>query len=117
MTSNYPPGVTGREWQIAGPDREETMTLDCGVDEATLLILPKEWYEQLSLEMTWTVQEFADRVKARGQVRSLLESLVEIEDVACPFEGEVEVSFYGGIGSWTCPLCGTDHEVNDEEAP
>jgi hypothetical protein len=29
MASNYPPGVTGREYQIAGADREEEATFDC----------------------------------------------------------------------------------------
>jgi transcription elongation factor Elf1 len=27
--SNYPPGVTGNEWQIAGPYAETEETLDC----------------------------------------------------------------------------------------
>lgn len=29
--SNYPPGVTGNEWQIAGPD-ERVVSVDCNVD-------------------------------------------------------------------------------------
>ena len=35
MRSNYPPGVTGNEYQIAGPDYEresETPCLECGED-------------------------------------------------------------------------------------
>ena len=29
MTSNYPPGVTGNEFQIAGPDYERESDLPC----------------------------------------------------------------------------------------
>jgi len=29
MLSNYPPGVSGREYEIAGPDREESATYHC----------------------------------------------------------------------------------------
>lgn len=32
MSSNYPPGVTGNEWQIAGPEWEDDIDVacDCG---------------------------------------------------------------------------------------
>ncbi len=36
---------------------------------------------------------------------------VEIE---CPFDGDVEVEWYGTAGNWTCPACGTCHEFEDE---
>jgi hypothetical protein len=33
--SNYPPGVTGREYEIAGPSREYTDTRKCAAVEET----------------------------------------------------------------------------------
>lgn len=30
MPSNFPPGVTGNEYEIAGPDYEKDSTLPCG---------------------------------------------------------------------------------------
>jgi transcription elongation factor Elf1 len=40
MASNYPPGVTGREYEIAGPDREweeHRTCIHCGKDEVVTL--------------------------------------------------------------------------------
>lgn len=39
MSSNYPPGVTGREYQIAGPDYEREIDGECPncEEEGTLL--------------------------------------------------------------------------------
>jgi hypothetical protein len=44
MASNYPPGVTGREYQIAGADleTEESRTCSaCGLTEVVIV----EWYD------------------------------------------------------------------------
>src|SRR4051794_29453197 len=104
MGSNYPPGVSGSEWQIAGPDREESRRMECGVVDATLLVLPKEWYEELRRQVDLPAEVFARQVKARSQLRNLLDGLHEYDNVVCPFDDEVEVAWFRGVGSWTCPL-------------
>lgn len=57
MSSNYPPGVSGSEWQIAGADEHEGVKeLDCGNDECDAC------YEVSSIEeyshdvITWTAE-------------------------------------------------------------
>lgn len=90
MTSfgwNYPPGVTGREWQIAGPSAEYPQQVVCEEQDVTLKI-----------------------VDTRGKV-------VEVEVEQCPFEGEVDVAVYGRTTyCWTCPFCGREHEDEIEES-
>lgn len=50
MASNYPPGVTGTELQIAGPDYEEERELECpncGVEAKQMVqgYRGAEWYQ------------------------------------------------------------------------
>lgn len=37
-----------------------------------------------------------------------------VEDVECPFVGEVEILCWNHNATWQCPLCGGDH---DEDLP
>ena len=37
MLSNYPPGVTGNEWQISGPDWEHECKQECPTCESEQL--------------------------------------------------------------------------------
>lgn len=56
MFSNYPPGVTGNEDQIAGPrgEAEETRTVlceDCGL-ESSVVVSITEWRDYVEFEST-----------------------------------------------------------------
>jgi hypothetical protein len=44
MFSNYPPGVTGNELEIAGPDseKEATQEVECRNDDCELCDIPQE---------------------------------------------------------------------------
>jgi hypothetical protein len=61
--SNYPPGVSGFELEIAGPDYEKEIGMTCH---------------------------------------------------NCPYEGDVEAWFYGGVANFECPSCGTEGSVSSE---
>jgi hypothetical protein len=132
MTSNYPPGVTGREYAISGPEAEVETEVVCGMKDITLRNLP-----QTSLDILMTARSKIviltqhyfppdvvppfdeEREQIASEVYRLLERALrpvsEGATVDCPFEGEVTVSWYGGIGSWTCPCCGYDHEIQYDE--
>jgi hypothetical protein len=45
--SNYPPGVTGNEYEIAGPDSEEQVgpCSECGAPSAVLSYRSRHWTE------------------------------------------------------------------------
>ena len=57
MSSNYPPGVSGSEWQIAGADeRESIMQIDCGNDECTASYEVPTIEEYSHGDVTWTAE-------------------------------------------------------------
>ena len=86
--SNYPPGVTGNEFEIAGPDAE--------------------WDEMQTC--TNTVQATIPQ----GGVYSD-SSVMEDVERECGFEGEVSCWSYQGVMHWECPDCGHEYEedLND----
>lgn len=127
--SNYPPGVTGNEWQIAG-GVDVTLQVTCGT--VGFDVLPQPMVD----EMVGTVREY---LKTPRTLRSLsgrpgtwrtetpdeqiarvlayLETaVVEVEkarvNVAeeCKFEGEVDAEVFDLTACWTCPWCGAEHE-------
>lgn len=89
--SNLPPGVTGREYAIAGADWSGSATVECGLEDRTLKVCPVGHPE--------------------------IELHVEVP--VCPFEGEVDAETYRGVRTWTCPLCLGEHEdeIDDEPDP
>lgn len=117
--SNYPPGVTGREWQIAGADREVDERRTCGAENVEVLV-PRdevESYIDLALGVLTgrvLVREGADRVdRAIVHLTRAFEAfkgMDKTEVAVCPFDGTVTVQQYGTTLTWVCPLCDTDHE-------
>lgn len=80
--ANYPPGVTGRERTIAGPEWSGDVAVECG-KPCTIAMTPHGF-------------------------PALLVQDVDLDE--CPFEGEVEVERHGGVQTWTCPVCGHEHQ-------
>jgi hypothetical protein len=124
MGSNYPPGVTGREYQIAGPDYERTVKRACRASDVEIT-LPNDDVPGLAhlalgiLDGKILIRRGADpvaRAKTRLQeIISAYENGSKIDVAECPFDGEVDVQGFQGVETWTCPLCGTDHEDDIEE--
>jgi hypothetical protein len=57
MSSNYPPGVSGSEWQIAGADESDgVQELECGNDECTALYEVPTIEEYSHGDVTWTAE-------------------------------------------------------------
>lgn len=102
MSSNYPPGVTGNEPEIAGyPEREAER--ECG---ATAAFVPREQLIALrSLDRTVSTA-------IRQQVRRVLAWADEYEqEHDCAYSGPVTLFDAGlGVATWTCPACGAEHE-------
>lgn len=114
--SNYPPGVTGREWQIAGPDYEGPMMRRCEADDvrwvAAVVVTSRMQEIQRLTEMRKDAlrPDYFDTEIAR-QVAALLEPPDEqVTEGPCEWEGEVDVQVYGTTATWDCPRCGTTHE-------
>lgn len=87
IMSSYPPGVTGNEFEIAGPDYEQEEERTCDSNDVTI----KVW-------------------------RRDSEELMEVEVIHCPFtDGEVTIFGYQSERWWKCPFCGIEHFEDDDE--
>lgn len=82
--SNYPPGVTGAEFEIAGPDWEREENKSCGAEDVSI-----------------------NAVTIDNETISVVVS-------ECPWDGDVLVQGYRHSQWWTCPLCSTQHDEDVE---
>lgn len=112
--SNYPPGVTGREFEIAGYDDEQDVYRDCGA-AATILVLTRggrDALDQINSRLTG-ISRGDDRIMAADAsaiIYSLIKrQIIHVDVDVCPFEGEVTIGWYGTKGTWQCPLCQKEH--------
>lgn len=127
MSSNYPPGVTGRELHIAGPFWEGVVERTCEVPDAEIdVIAPRmRWaYEQFKAAIRrietgeeahrweWTTDEAVKRITMLIASDEVYETITVPN---CPFEGEVEAMRYSEHSGlmWTCPLCDAEHDEED----
>jgi len=86
---NLPPGVTGREYAISGPDWDGDIERTCATKNVTITIVDRE---------------------DDGNTFTL-----EVDE--CPLiDREVYAQRINGGLYWTCPACGTEH-IEDEEGP
>ena len=121
--SNYPPGVTGNEYAISGPDYEETETKACP-NEACAFVPLAQVNDGLAdvqhwlMQMSFRSQPLSEQIdKAVADLTKLLGALDQVE-MPCDWTGEVDVQGYQGQKWWNCPRCGTEHtEESDEEDP
>jgi len=84
---SYPPGVSGREVEIAGVDWDGDIERTCAAKNVTITLVDQETEGN-----TFTV---------------------EVDE--CPLiDREVYAERYMGVLSWTCPACRTQHTEDDE---
>lgn len=118
--SNYPPGVTGGEPQIAGPLAEYTETHSCGdqTSKRILTVASEAALAHLQGALTEMVSSgiiHETSLPALANYVSQLEAgLIEV-DVICPFDGPVDVAYFKGYATWTCPECGTEHDIEPSD--
>lgn len=92
--SNLPPGV--RESDIPGmDDREVEMRMAC--EEEEMVLVPVVLYEWLKAAVD-AATAIIDHVYNQGL------------GAPCRFVGKVDVIIAGGVATWSCPECLTDHE-------
>lgn len=110
--SNYPPGVTGYEYAINGPDWEGEVDRECRQKGVTATVAPVDLVEALN-----DLVDKKDKPSAAHALRYVLDLLtppqaawIPVELDECQFTGDVEASSYNGVLWWTCPMCGAEHE-------
>mgnify|MGYP001278405177 CR=1 FL=1 len=108
MLSNYPPGVTGNEFQISGPDFEQEVDQECLSDTQVVPVsLFDEMWEYVRKYLV--PDDDREHVLDKLEMFNLLRSQSETEGT-CGFEGEALTLGYRGNYWWTCPACGAEHE-------
>jgi hypothetical protein len=120
--SNLPPGVTGGEYEIAGPDYEAEEFHACCAKTV-------DWHVLTSVQLR-SLEALVAGVRSLAfpppgetppvpvRLYGLAAALEQVEKVSfdeCPFAGEVMVFGYRGRRWWRCPACGADYENDDDE--
>lgn len=114
--SNYPPGVTGNEWPIAGPAYDAMEERTCGMEDVTLRLVTEEWIDRMKEH----VQALRDGDLPAWQIAQRIEralAMIEVVTVpVCPFDDEVEV-WSGEFGDlhWECPVCRSERTEDARE--
>lgn len=116
MSGNYPPGVTGNEWQIAGYP-EGVWHGECQASEYNVapLYLVETAIERIRLGLTATSSRtYEERVydvlvRVEQGLRVLWDD-ARPDGSQCDWEGDVDAVFTLDTVEWECPRCGTAHE-------
>lgn len=110
--SNYPPGVTGRELQIAGPDWEGSVQRECTQEDVLVQVIKDPAETKRSLETLADVVKYgvATRPSAAMAYERLKRNIVVAELPKCPFSGQVDAWTYRESLRWTCPTCGHEYD-------
>lgn len=122
--SNYPPGVTGNEFAIAGPDKEWEEEFQCTNDEFEYVMISPEAYEYAS--------EFARKMYRTNEIEFVKENIykflaslnnhfnfssitTQIQYGKCGFADVVLKQSYRDEVWWDCPQCGKTYEERISE--
>ncbi len=102
--SNYPPGVTGREYAIAGPSSERDEAREVGECEK----FERMHIEQVTKHGRYPARTYIGAAQARNVRRAV--------GTVCTFAGgEVEgVTTDHTWFDWTCPSCGFENSMEVE---
>jgi len=121
--SNYPPGVTGNEYAIAGPDREiEEEDWECSNDSYQVAIVPKALIEACKRfsygnYQTAEIQKRIDSITHHMFVIGMYVNDYDIDykTVKCGYFGGVIKHEYRGRIFWECPKCHHEYEYEVDD--
>lgn len=117
--SNYPPGVTGNEFEIAGPDHEWEEEFQCSNDEFEYVMISPEAYKYASglalkmhrtNEMLFVKENLYKFLRNLNMHFNLTSITTETQYAKCGYVGEVIKYSYRDNIWWDCPQCGKHYE-------
>jgi hypothetical protein len=126
--SNLPPGVTGNEYQIAGPDREWDDYRECDSEGFSTQTITDFGTNSLNTAIDH-VKVVADSLRLLGgldehtrqlttavhYIRQALSDVVSADvDGKCPFGSDVSLESYLGVETWECPICRVLHQTEED---
>ena len=103
--SNYPPGVTGNEIEIAGPSWEGTIERSCDQTDVTIQIL--------NYDSVRTIRLLSHRGRPL-EAREIRRACPDFFLAECPAKDiDVDAWAFGGVLHWTCPACSHEYEESE----
>lgn len=110
--TNYPPGVTGNEPEIAGyPERTEKV--ECRSTTTA-------YYRREVLDLIEDVRRTCattDQIGVVAQMREGLDRLTDTDEIDCDWSGEIEGWVDGYDFVWDCPRCGDEQREDGYYEP
>jgi hypothetical protein len=113
---SLPPGVTGNEYAIAGPDREFDEERMCGAKDVTIKTIDGYGQRQIERVVGMLAEPGPNLIIATHYLRAGLGQIEEVTLEECTFVGDVTLQWSEGYEMWECPMCHTSHEkeIDDE---
>lgn len=121
--SNYPPGVTGNEYEIAGPDSEFEEEFECWNERFEYVRIAPHVHKFCSdlgkkINRTPGVEELKNNYYRNFSLINVMFNMPsispEIVVEECDFNGVVLKESFRGKTYWSCPKCGKDYEEDIE---
>lgn len=122
--SNYPPGVSGNEFEISGADNEWEEEFQCDNDDFEyVMISPYAWkYLSETGKLIHTIKgqeeintNWYHRFSMINAMINYADMTTEIQHGKCGFVGDVLKQSYRGEIWWDCPQCGKRYEEDNEQ--
>lgn len=122
--SNYPPGVSGNEYEISGPDSEWEEEFQCDNDDFEFVMISPHAWNYLS-----ETGKLINTIKGQEEINtnwyhrfSMINAMINYADITteiqhgkCGFVGEVLKQSYRSEIWWDCPQCGKRYEQDNEQ--
>ena len=119
--NNYPPGVTGDEYEIAGGVETEEygecegMVTAINVSMPTIQDMSEDIFTVFTKLREYNYTSYQALVDQKVKsIKRTLEDLThsnEAAEVDCGFYGNVLMESYKNKKWWSCPNCRADHEI------
>lgn len=117
--SNYPPGVSGNEFAIAGPDKEWEEEMACSNEEFEYVMITPEAFKFAS-GFGYKIYRSNEIEFIRGNIEKFIREFNthfnhspmtgDTQYVSCGYVGEVMKYSYRDEIWWDCPQCGKRYE-------
>jgi hypothetical protein len=116
--SNYPPGVTGNEPQIAGYP-EQDMEVECGNSLGRFLGVHQVRTLLVEMQDQFRSMGVSNAGSPVAAMHEVLDALDDQEETvaACQWSGTVTAQIADGEAWWDCPMCGAEQSEEIETGP
>jgi predicted RNA-binding Zn-ribbon protein involved in translation (DUF1610 family) len=122
--SNYPPGVSGLEYEIAGPDNEWEEEFECENTNLRYVRISEHAFKYCSnigkkIHKSEGIQYLKENFYNHASTINVMFNMPDISPevivTECDYVGIVLKESYRGKVYWECPSCGKPYEKDIEQ--